>query len=177
MSDTNGPDSGPPPERPAAGTQPGPARAGQDGDRPVGGIRAGAPSESDGPDAIAAGASPFRGIGLALLAATMGAAILVLLGGPLSFSYGLIIVAYFIGRFAAVGLKVGAGSTISPANRVTIAILVSLFAVALGQMGLWVFATSEGGRLSMVDYLASVYGALVPLQFIIATLAAWWGAR
>ena len=177
MSEPNQPDDATPPDRPApvAGSE-APA-TGREAGRSVGGVPVGTTPAEEPVDAVAAGASPVRGIGLALLAATMGAAILVFLGGPLSFSYGLIIVAYFIGRFAAVGLKVGAGATISPANRVTIAILVSLFAVALGQMGLWVFATTEGGRLSMFDYLANVYGALVPIQFIIATLAAWWGSR
>lgn len=142
----------------------------------VGGVRA-EPSPEDTSAAGSTRASPARGVGLALLAATMGAGIMVFLGGPLAFSYGLIVVAYFIGRFAALGLRVGAGPTISATNRVTIAILVSLFAVALGYMGLWVFATGEGGRLSLFDYLASVYGALVPLQFMVATLAAWWSSR
>jgi hypothetical protein len=177
VSDTNQPDDAPVPGPSTEAPGSGPPPAGQPAGRPIGGIHAEPTSAGDETSGIEAGASPFRGVGLALLAATVGAAILVFLGGPLSFSYGLIIVAYFIGRFAAVGLKVGAGDTISSTNRVTIAILVSLFAVALGQMGLWVFANSEGGRLSMVDYLATVYGALVPIEFIIATLAAWWGSR
>lgn len=172
------------------GSTPGDARAPEPpdrrpapaGDRRVGGVRVD-PSPGDDPQADATGAtgatgaSPVRGVGLALLAATIGAATMVVLGGPFAFSYGLIVPAYFIGRFASLGLRAGAGSTISATNRVTVAILVSLFAVALGFLGLWVFATGEGGRLTLIDYLATVYGALVPLQFMIATLSAWWSSR
>lgn len=175
MSENSPTDGSPVPEdsNPPAPTDRAP---GSSEPRRVGGVLA----ESSPEDTSAAGstgASRVRGVGLALLAATMGAAIMVLLGGPLAFTYGLIVVAYFIGRFAALGLRIGAGPTISATNRATIAILVSLFAVVLGFMGLWVFATGEGGSLSLFDYLSSVYGALVPIQFIIATLAAWWGSR
>lgn len=172
------------------GSAPGDAQAPEPPDRPpapaegrrVGGVRV-EPTPGDDPPANAAdpagaaGASPVRGVGFALLAATIGAATMVVLGGPFAFSYGLIVPAYFIGRFASLGLRAGAGSTISATNRVTVAILVSLFAVALGFLGLWVFAASEGGRLTLIEYLATVYGALVPLQFMIATLSAWWSSR
>ena len=35
--------------------------------------------------------------------------------------------------------------------------------VALGQVGLWLLGREEGGVLSLIDYLAEVFGFLVPL--------------
>ncbi len=49
--------------------------------------------------------------------------------------------------------------------------------VALGQVGLWLLGREEGGVLSLIDYLAEVFGFLVPLQFVIAALIAWWQTR
>ena len=49
--------------------------------------------------------------------------------------------------------------------------------VALGQAGLWQYARTEGGVLAPLDYLAEVYGPLVPLQLVAAAVAAWVGAR
>ena len=50
-------------------------------------------------------------------------------------------------------------------------------AVALGQLGLWWYAGTEGGVLPLVDYLAETFGLLVPLQALLAAGFAWWGAR
>ena len=46
-----------------------------------------------------------------------------------------------------------------------------------GQVGLWLYAGSEGGVLSLVDYLGETFGPLVPLQVVIAPAAAWMAAR
>ena len=52
-----------------------------------------------------------------------------------------------------------------------------MLAILLGQVGLWLFARSEGGVLSPIDYLAQTFGVLVPLQVLAAAAAAWWTAR
>jgi uncharacterized protein (DUF2062 family) len=49
--------------------------------------------------------------------------------------------------------------------------------VAIAQIGIWLFARAEGGALGLVDYLGQTFGPLVPLQFAIAALVAWWSAR
>jgi hypothetical protein len=49
--------------------------------------------------------------------------------------------------------------------------------VGLGQIGLWLYARTEGGVLSLPDYLAQVFGGLVPLAFLVAIATAWWRAR
>jgi hypothetical protein len=50
-------------------------------------------------------------------------------------------------------------------------------AVALGQLGLWAYARSEGGVLGPIDYLAETFGVLVPLEFLAASVVAWATAR
>jgi hypothetical protein len=54
---------------------------------------------------------------------------------------------------------------------------LALTGVALGQLGLWLLARQEGGVLSPLDYLAEVFGILVPLELAIAGLVAWWRSR
>jgi hypothetical protein len=60
---------------------------------------------------------------------------------------------------------------------VWIALVVALLAVALGQFGLWLYARTEGGVLSFIDYLGAAFGPLVPLQFAAAAIGAWLAAR
>ena len=62
-------------------------------------------------------------------------------------------------------------------SRVRIALALTLGAIALGQVGLWAFARSEGGVLGPLDYLWEVFGALVPLQILAAAVVAWITAR
>jgi len=56
-------------------------------------------------------------------------------------------------------------------------VAVTLGAVALAQLGIWLYARSEGGALGLVDYLSQTFGPLVPLQFVVAGAVAWWTAR
>jgi hypothetical protein len=60
---------------------------------------------------------------------------------------------------------------------VAIAVVLAILSIALGQAGLWQYAQNEGGVLAPLDYLAEVYGPLVPLQLLAAAGAAWLGAR
>jgi hypothetical protein len=109
-----------------------------------------------------------------------GALVAIILAGAaafLSFTAGLIVIAYFMGRVVGTLVKLGAGTTVSPSARQSIAMLVSVFWVAVAQILVWFVARSEGGVLPVVDYLYQTFGPLVPLEFLIGTLAAWWSAR
>src|SRR5512143_184895 len=108
-----------------------------------------------------------RGLGLGAVAGLVGAATITILGGVLTMTAGLLIVA------AATGWAVGA---VLP-RRIRAAVLLAVAAVALGQLGLWAYARSEGGVLGPLDLLWQVYGGLVPLEFLAAAILAWIGAR
>ena len=99
----------------------------------------------------------------------------VLLGGVLSVSAGLLLVAggtgWLIGR--ALG---GAGSG-ARARGAAVAVGLALASVLLGQVGLWLFATSEGGALGPVEYLGQTWGPLAVAQYVVAAIAAWLAAR
>jgi hypothetical protein len=54
---------------------------------------------------------------------------------------------------------------------------LALAGVALGQVGLWLYAEYQGGALGPIELLAEVYGPLVPLELAAAAAVAWWIAR
>jgi hypothetical protein len=109
--------------------------------------------------------------------AILGAVAIVLLGGILTITSGLLIVVAAIGWGVAMSLRFGAGDRLSRRRRWEAAVALSFGAVALGQLGLWGYARTEGGVLSPLDYLGEVYGPLVPLQFVTAAIVAWLTAR
>ena len=111
--------------------------------------------------------APGRHPAFAVIAALAGAAAMTVLGGVLTVTAGLVVVA------AATGWLVG---TLLP-GRVRAAVLAALAAIALGQLGLWLYAQSEGGVLGPLDLLWQVYGGLVPLEFLGAVVLAWIAAR
>lgn len=133
---------------------------------------AAAPSEAPDP-----AASLPRGIAVASASAVAGAAAVVLFGGVLTLSAGLVVVAAATGWAVAQGLRVGAREHLAPGRRRTLALALALVATVLGQAGLWFYARAVGGVLPPLDYLGEVYGALVPLQVAAATLVAWISAR
>jgi hypothetical protein len=100
----------------------------------------------------------FRGIAVGI----GGAIVLTLLGGPLSITGGL------IGAAGAIGFIVG--MVMRPLRLG--AVVVALGSVALGLVGIWLFAGIEGGVLGIVDYLADVQGLLVPIELIVAGVLA-----
>lgn len=102
-----------------------------------------------------------------MFAGLAGAAAITVLGGVVTMTAGLIVVA------AATGWAVGAAMP----GRTRAAVGLALVAVALGQLGLWSYARSEGGVLGPIDLLWQVYGGLVPLEFLAAAIFAWNGAR
>ena len=172
-----------PPETAAAAPETAGAAPEADGTAPVPGERrlARPPSEryreAEARAAAAASSpravSPARGLGLGLLVGLGGAAIIVVLGGILTLTLGLIVVAGAIGWLVAVAVGFGAGATLPASRRASAAAGLALLGILVGQLGLWLYAASEGGVLSLPDYLAEVYGPLVPLEFALAASVAW----
>jgi hypothetical protein len=91
-----------------------------------------------------------------------GALVITFLGGPLSVTAGLLVAAAFIGWLVATAVR--------PA--LVPAIVLSVGSVALGLVGIWLFARLEGGVLGLFDYLGEVQGPLAPLQLVVAGLVA-----
>jgi hypothetical protein len=132
-------------------------------DRPPG-ARFDQPAEGAG---AAPAAAPARGLAWAATIAIVGAAAITALGGPLAISVGLLVVAFLIGRFVGLTLR----------TREAPAVTITLLGVLLGQLGIWLFARSEGGVLGLVDYLGQAFGWLVPAQLVVGAVLAWWTAR
>ena len=123
------------------------------------------------------GASVARGAAISAVAAIAGAVAIVVLGGVFAITAGLVVVAGGLGWAVAAGLGYGAGDHLSQRRRVVAAVGLAVGAVALGQLGLWQFARTEGGVLPPIEYLLEVFGPLVPLEFGAAALLAWLAAR
>lgn len=122
-------------------------------------------------------ASPVRGVAFAVAAAAAGAAAITLLGGVLALSSGLLVAAGATGWAVGAGLRAGAGERLTADRRVRLALGLAILSVALGQLGLWLYARAEGGVLGPLDYLGEVFGLLVPLEFLAAWIVAWLTAR
>lgn len=122
-------------------------------------------------------ASPARGIAFGAIAAIVGAVVIVVLGGAMAISAGLLAAAVVLGYAVGIGTVVGASDTLSRARRPFIAATLAGIGALLGQVGLWLFARTEGGVLQPVDYLAQTFGPLVPLELLLAIGVAWWRAR
>jgi hypothetical protein len=141
-------------------------------DRPPG-ERYRSTADATEPAVASAGVAPGRGLVLAALVGIAGAVLDVVLAGLLAVSSGLLVVALIVGRFVALAFRFGAGSTVSPRTTVLAAVLIALGSVFLAQLGIWLYARSEGGVLELTDYLGETFGVLVPLQFAIAGIVAW----
>ncbi|HEX7949365.1 MAG TPA: hypothetical protein VF494_03370 [Candidatus Limnocylindrales bacterium] len=110
----------------------------------------------------------------ALVAAVVGAAALVLVGGVLALTSGQLFV---VGVTAgAIGLLAAGSERPKPWIR-RFAIVVALAVVAVGAVGTWVIAANEGGSLGLLDFLWATTGLLVPAELVVAVLAAAWGAN
>lgn len=128
----------------------------------------------------ATGPSPpvARAIVFALLAAIAGGIAIAIAGGRLTITAGLLVIAGVLGWVIAVVLTLGLGTnrSMGPRARRVTAATVAVLGVALGQVGLWLIAREEGGVLAPIDYLADVFGFLVPAEFAVAAAVAWWRA-
>jgi hypothetical protein len=123
------------------------------------------------------GVSAARGVAFGAIAAIAGAGLIVLLGGAMAVSAGLLVAAAAIGYGVALAIVTGAGDTLSRSARSWIAAVLAGLGVLVGQLGLWLFARTEGGVLPLVDYLGETFGVLVPLELVLAAGLAWWRAR
>ena len=110
---------------------------------------------------------PFSGIAWTAVIAIVGAAAIVALGGPLAVSLGLVVVAFLIGRLVGLALRA----------RWPAAVTITLLGILVGQLGIWLYARSEGGVLGLVDYLGQAFGWLVVAQLVIGAAVAWWTSR
>jgi hypothetical protein len=124
-----------------------------------------------------AGGSPGRGLAVAVVVAIAGGLAIAILGEVVLVSAGLVVVAAAVGWVVALAFRIGAGESIARPARTRLAIGLALVAIAIGQVGLWLYARSEGGVLPIADYLGETFGLLVPLQAITAAGVAWWTAR
>lgn len=155
------------------------------GDRRPGRQLERAPSDrygaEDAPQAPETTADPpplARGVAAAVVAAIAGAVVIAVGGGFLTITAGLLVVAGVVGWVVAVALTLGAGPApeAERGGRRATAAVIALAGVALGQIGLWLIARGEGGTLGAIDYLAEVFGLLVPAELLIAGAVAWWRA-
>jgi hypothetical protein len=105
---------------------------------------------------------PARRASGPLAAGLVGAAVIAFLGGPLSVTFGL------LGVAAVTGWAVG--SLARPSLGLAVGIAVG--SVALGLVGVWLFARLEGGVLGLPEYLAEVQGPLVFVELAVAGVIA-----
>jgi hypothetical protein len=113
-----------------------------------------------------------RSLAVASVIGLAGSALIVILGGVLALSAGLVVVAGVIGWLIGTTL---AGGSIGPRRAIAIALAVE--SVLVGQVGLWLFAMSEGGALGLVDYLGQTWGIVIIAEVAAAAIAAWWSSR
>lgn len=123
------------------------------------------------------GGSLGRAAAFGAVAGLAGAIATVVLGGALGISSGLLIVAGATGWAVAAAVASGGGGAARPAARIGLAVGITLGAVVVGQLGLWLYARTEGGVLTLPDYLAQTFGLLVPAQAAVAVAIAWLTAR
>jgi hypothetical protein len=118
-----------------------------------------------------------RGLALGAIAAVIGALVVTLAGGVITITAGLLVVAAVVGWATAVAVVSGTGTSVPRFTRTTVATVLALAGIGLGQIGLWLLGREEGGVLSLLDYLGEVFGVLAPLELGIAGIVAWWRAR
>jgi hypothetical protein len=134
--------------------------------------------ETEGdPETPASPGSAGRAVLYGAIAALGGVLLTVLLGGLLAFSAGLLVVWASAGTVIGWATRLGGGAALVPPLRPAMAVTVALVGVALGQVGLWWYAGTEGGVLPLLDYLGQTFGVLVPIQALLAAGFAGWAAR
>jgi hypothetical protein len=139
-------------------------------------VRVGGEADAKPTSSILGDTAPAKGAVFATLVGIVGAALDVVLAGALAVSSGLLVTAALIGRFVGLGIRVGAGSTISPGLARSLGLVLAVAAILLAQVGIWLYARSEGGALELADYLAQTFGWLVPVELAIAGIVGWLSA-
>jgi hypothetical protein len=115
--------------------------------------------------------STARAIVRAGLVALAGAILMILLAGQLAVSSGLLVLAVLVGRFVGLAIRTARGAS-SPGRSRLLAVVIALAGVAIAQVGMWLYARSEGGVLQFGDYLGQTFGPLVPLEILLAAVVA-----
>ncbi|HEX8941005.1 MAG TPA: hypothetical protein VF763_12665 [Candidatus Limnocylindrales bacterium] len=110
-------------------------------------------------------------------AGAAGAALFAGLGGPLSLDVGLLVLAAFVGWETGTGVGLGGGTAVGRRTRLGLALGWTAVALTAGQVGLWLWARQEGGALPLPEHLWTVYGVLLPAEYVLALGAAAWAAR
>jgi len=118
-----------------------------------------------------------RGVLFGALASLTGVLVTVLLGGGLALSAGLLVIWAAAGNAIGLATRIGGGPALAAPRRTGVAVGLAVAGVALGQVGLWWYAGTEGGVLPLMDFLGQTYGVLVPVQVVLAAGFAWWAAR
>jgi hypothetical protein len=118
-----------------------------------------------------------RAIAFGVVAAIGGAVVITVAGGLVAITAGLLVIAAVVGWIVAAAVTSGGRVAIPHSTVRALAVFLTVTGVVLGQVGLWLLGREEGGVLSLLDYLAEVFGFLVPLQLGIAGLVAWWQTR
>ena len=108
----------------------------------------------------------------AILAAAIGAAILVEVASPMALSEPLVVVAVLLGVATGIATRLGAGTSVPASRRRALAVAVTLVAVGVAEFIVWRLALSEGGVLGFVDYQLEVFGPIAILQPIAAAIGA-----
>jgi len=163
-------------------TQPTDPTAASGGDRPPKLLLDRAPSErlaAAGSGGSAAGAVPRAGstagaIGFGLVAAAGGVVVHLVAASLLLWTSALVVVAVTIGIVVGLAVAVGGGTTIAPSTRRVLAIALAVGAIGTAAGISWALS---GMYLGPLDYLAQVYGLLVPAQLLLAIAGALAGAR
>jgi hypothetical protein len=135
-----------------------------------------------GPGSRASAARPALA---GFVVAAIGAAILVVLTGPLSVTTGLLVVAAAVGWATGLAVKLGGGAelaggrsaALAGGRSAALAVLLAVGACLAGWVGAWAWSRATGGALGPIDFLAQVYGILVPAQAVFAVAGAVLGSR
>ena len=116
-------------------------------------------------------------LAVAAAVGAVGALATIALGGVLGLSAGLLVVAGATGWGIGAAWVAAGRDAIRAGRRPWLAAAVAIGSFVAGQLGLWLNARSEGGVLSVPDYLGQTFGLLVPAQAILIVALAWWTAR
>ncbi|HYN47309.1 MAG TPA: hypothetical protein VER83_00495 [Candidatus Nanopelagicales bacterium] len=115
-----------------------------------------------------------RSLAFGLAAGAVGAAVHVAAATLLLWTGALLVVAVLLGILVGLAVALGAGRSMRPAARRSLAVTLAVIALAVAIGANWALS---GMFLGLLDYLTQVYGLLVPLQAILAAAGAVAGSR
>jgi hypothetical protein len=117
-----------------------------------------------------AGRAEASAIGVAVI----GTALLIVVGGLLATTSGLLFVAGVTAGLIGL-LAAGSSRPSFWTRRFSIALAIAV--VIVGAVGTWLIGLAQGGDLGLIDFLWATSGLLVPAELLIGILAAAWGVR